>query len=99
MKKSKEQHAEILISKIEAARRQIDAAIRMTIANEDEVAIHTVASAGYRILRDLLNKRGKFDVEELLRLGLFAHASELVRGSPSSNLNELFPMGSYLRHY
>jgi len=50
--------AEIYVNKLEAARRQIDAAIRMLLATEDCLAIHTVASAGYRIIRDLLEHRG-----------------------------------------
>jgi hypothetical protein len=36
------------INKIAAASRQLDAAIRMFFAKEDELAIHTVASAASR---------------------------------------------------
>ena len=36
---------EIRITKIQAAQRQIDCAIRMLFRNEDPVAIHTVVSA------------------------------------------------------
>lgn len=43
----------IKVNKIEAARRQIDMAIRMLFDNEDPIAIHTLAMAGFRILRDL----------------------------------------------
>ncbi len=46
----------IKINKIEAARRQIDAAIRMLFQNEDPVAIHTIVMAAFRILRDLHEK-------------------------------------------
>ena len=49
---------EIKITKIEAAQRQIDAGIRMLFRNDDPVAIHTVAMAGFRILRDLAKKKG-----------------------------------------
>lgn len=49
--------AKIEINKTEAARRQIDAAIRMLFAYEDPVAIHTLAGAAFRILRDLAGKR------------------------------------------
>ena len=49
----------IRVNKIDAARRQIDAAIRMLFAKDDPVAIHTLAAAGFRILRDLSDKRGK----------------------------------------
>jgi hypothetical protein len=36
-----------------AAQRQLDAAIRMTLAEEDELAIRTVVAAAYGILRGL----------------------------------------------
>jgi len=49
---------EIRITKIQAAQRQIDSAIRMLFRNEDPVAIHTVVMAGFRILRDLTKRRG-----------------------------------------
>ena len=45
--------ANIKVNKPEAARRQIDAAIRMLFSGEDPVAIHTLAMAGFRVLRDL----------------------------------------------
>jgi len=44
---------EMRVTKIEAARRQIDAAIRLLFSEEDPVVIHTIASAGFRILRDI----------------------------------------------
>jgi len=46
----------IKVTKLEAAQRQIDAAIRWLFKNEDPVAIHTIAAAGYRILKDLAEK-------------------------------------------
>ena len=45
--------AKIKVTKLEAAQRQIDAAIRLLFKNEDPVAIHTVAAAGLQILKDL----------------------------------------------
>lgn len=57
--------AKIRINKLEAARRQINAAIRMTFDGEDPVAIHSVAAAGHRIIRDICEKRG--DVQSYLR--------------------------------
>jgi len=47
----------IKVNKEEAARRQIDAAIRMLFENEDPIAIHTITMAGFRILRDLTASR------------------------------------------
>ena len=49
--------AKIEVDKISAARRQINAAIRMLFSDEDPIAIHTVASAGFRILKDLAEKQ------------------------------------------
>jgi len=57
--------AKIRISKLDAARRQIDCAIRMTFDCEDPVAIHTVIAAGHRIIRDLCEKLG--NIESYLR--------------------------------
>jgi hypothetical protein len=48
----------IRVSKVDAACRQIDAAIRMLFDNGDPVAIHTLAAAGGRILRDLCERKG-----------------------------------------
>lgn len=49
--------ATIKVNKIEAARRQIDAAIRLLFDNEDPIAIHTLTMAGFRILRDIAEKQ------------------------------------------
>jgi hypothetical protein len=49
--------ATIRVSKIDAARRQIDVAIRLLFSHGDAVAIHTLASAGARILRDLCEQQ------------------------------------------
>lgn len=73
----------IFINKLEAARRQLDAAIRMTFANEDSLAIHTIAAAAYRITRDILHKRGRHDPDELLRAGIYALALSIAHGKIS----------------
>jgi hypothetical protein len=43
----------IYLNKLAAAQRQLCAAIRLFFAGEDELAVHTVASAAYRVLSDL----------------------------------------------
>jgi hypothetical protein len=70
----------VYITKIEAARRQINAAIMMSILKIDELAIHTVAAAGYRIIRDLLEKRGDDEDELTRRAGLFGAAKAMMEG-------------------
>jgi hypothetical protein len=49
--------AKIVVTKIDAARRQLSAGIRMLFSKEDPVAICTVVSAGFRIVRDLIEHR------------------------------------------
>ena len=51
-------------NKIDAARRQLEAAIRMFFGGDDPFAIHTVASAAYRILRDVAEHSGKSPFHE-----------------------------------
>lgn len=41
------------IGKLDAAKRQLDAAIRMFFRNEDMLAIHTVSRAAFRVLFDI----------------------------------------------
>lgn len=50
---------EIQLSKLEAAKRQIETAITLFIKNKDAVAIHTLTAASHEILRDLSKKQGK----------------------------------------
>lgn len=41
------------ITKLEAGRRQLDAAIRIFFENEDVVAVHTLSRAAFRVLFDI----------------------------------------------
>ena len=72
--------AAVFVTKLGAAERQLNAAIRMTLANEDELAIHTVAASAYRVLRDIKQKRGRSDAFDLFARGMFAIAEELAAG-------------------
>jgi hypothetical protein len=47
----------IRIGKLEAASRQLDAAIRLLFAGEDIVAVHTLAGAASGVLTDLVEHR------------------------------------------
>jgi hypothetical protein len=46
------------ISKIDAARRQLDCAIELWFLDKDEASIHTLAAAAYKIIHDLKEHRG-----------------------------------------
>lgn len=56
----------ISCSKIEAAKRQVDAAVRLLFAREDALAVHTLAFAAFGLLSDLSKAKGK--TETLKRL-------------------------------
>jgi len=57
----------IEVNKLEAAGRQIDAAIRMTFGGEDAAAIHAVVIAVHRIIQE--SYRSRNEIEAYLRLG------------------------------
>ncbi len=48
----------IRISKLNAARRQLDVAIKLWFADEDEVSVHTLAAAAHQIIHDINQKKG-----------------------------------------
>jgi hypothetical protein len=48
----------LTISKLDAARRQIETVIRLYFCNGDPVSIHTLTAASYNMLKDLNKKRG-----------------------------------------
>src|SRR5688572_16198351 len=77
-------------SKIEAAKRQIDAAIRMHFHGYDPIATHTLASAGTRILRDLAEKKGK-DFHQSVRA--FAES-----GTQAKYWQRMNSLANYLKH-
>ena len=49
--------ASVSITKLSAAQRQIDAAIRILFSGEDPLAVHTVVGAAHSIVLDLAGKR------------------------------------------
>jgi hypothetical protein len=50
------------VSKLDAARRQLDAAIALFFENADPVAIHTLASAAYDVIDGVNQSRGGREV-------------------------------------
>jgi hypothetical protein len=46
------------ISKLDAAKRQLETAIRLYFFSGDPVSIHTLVAAGYNVVRDINIKRG-----------------------------------------
>jgi len=50
--------AKIVVTKIEAAKRQLDCAIELWFTDQDPVAIQTLAAAAYQIIFDINEHRG-----------------------------------------
>lgn len=48
----------LTISKLDAAKRQLETVIRMYFYSGDPVSIHTLTAAGYNVIRDINEKRG-----------------------------------------
>lgn len=48
----------LTISKLDAAKRQLETVIRVYFSNGDPVSIHTLTAAAYNVLRDLNRRRG-----------------------------------------
>lgn len=59
--------ASVSITKLSAAQRQIDSAIRILFAGEDALAVHTVVAAAHRIVLDLAEKRNLAPYTESIR--------------------------------
>ena len=82
--------AKIDINKPEAARRQIDAAIRMLFSGEDPVAVHTLAMAGFRVLRDLA-KHTESSMERLI--------DSMIKAEKKAMLwNHINSLSNFLKH-
>jgi len=72
--------ATIFVNKLGAAERQLNAAIRMYLDDEDELAIHTVGAAAYQVLRDLMGKDKHDDAHKLFLTAMFSIAQDLATG-------------------
>jgi hypothetical protein len=60
-----------LISKLDAAKRQLDCAISLFLSKQDSLAIHTLAYAAYRLVHDHHPKNVKAILEEFERIVSF----------------------------
>ena len=87
--------AEIHITKLVAARRQLQAAIRMFFAGEDELAVHTVASAAYSLIKDIKRSRGRDEVADVYSAMLFYNVRDYRRGTLPRNLAD---NAEYMKH-
>jgi hypothetical protein len=75
--------AKIYVTKLAAAERQLRAAIQMYFYGMDELAVHTVAFAVYRILSDIKKKRGRNVAGDTFFTGVFYAIRDYHRGTAS----------------
>jgi methylphosphotriester-DNA--protein-cysteine methyltransferase len=80
--------ASVHITKLAAAERQLRAAIRLYFAEEDELAIHTVASAAYRLINDLKAARGMNEAADTHLASIFYVVRDFRRGTLPKHISE-----------
>lgn len=73
--------AKVHITKLAAAQRQLRAAIRLFFADEDELAIHTIAAAAYRLITDLKAARGRNEAADAHLVSIFYAVRDFRRGT------------------
>ena len=73
--------AKLHVTKLAAAERQLRVAIRLYFAGEDELAIHTLASAAYRLLADLKAERGMEEAADVYLTSIFYAVRDYRRGT------------------
>jgi hypothetical protein len=72
--------ASVHVTKLSAAKRQLQAAIRMHFQPEDELAVHTVASAVYGLLKDIKSSRGLSEAADSFLVSIFYAVRDYRRG-------------------
>lgn len=80
--------ATVHITKLAAAQRQLRAAIRLYFVDEDELAIHTVASAAYRLINDLKAARGMTEAADVYLVSIFYVVRSFRRGTLPKHISE-----------
>ena len=78
----------MLVTKLEAARRQLDAAILMYFREDDELAVHSVANAALGIMQELVKKRGRDVFTDQIKLGIFEMLKAYRKGTLDSRISD-----------
>jgi len=73
--------AKVFVTKLGAAERLLNTAVRLFLTDDDELAVLTFGAAAYGILRPFKKIRtGRDDSHDLFPVGLFSIAQELASG-------------------
>ena len=81
--------AQVYVTKISAAQRQIDAGIRLLFSGEDSLAVHTITAAAHGIVKDLAEKREPGPVDNLYKMSLKGVFEQLSDQMPSDDAIQL----------
>ncbi|AFJ02624.1 hypothetical protein Q7C_1475 [Methylophaga frappieri] len=73
--------AALHVNKLSAAKRQLQAAIRMYFQSEDELAVHTIAAAAYGLLKDIKKSRGMSEAADTYLVSVFYIVRDYRRGN------------------
>src|SRR5712671_6006157 len=73
--------ASLHVNKLAAAKRQLQAAIRMFFMPEDELAVQTVAAAAYGLLKDVKGARGMSEAADSYLTTFFYLVRDYRRGT------------------
>lgn len=88
--------ADLQVTKLGAADRNLNSAIRQFFMEEDPLAIHLVASAAYNVFSDLLKQRGKEEAFWPLAYGLLRAVRDIADGSlRKEEVDRDWPDGSW----
>jgi hypothetical protein len=79
--------ASVHVTKLTAAKRQLQAAIRMYFQPEDGLAVHTVAAAVYGLLKGIKNSRGMNEAADAHLVSIFYAVRDYRRGTLPPHLS------------
>jgi len=75
------------VSKVDAAKRQLEVAINLFFRGGDPVSIHTLTRAGFQVLNDLSTKQGIRTIHEQMIESIKPESRKLVRNKFSEARN------------
>lgn len=78
--------ATVHVSKLAAAQRQLGAAIRMFFSEEDDLAIHTIASASYQLIKGIKMARSKNEATDFYLTSIFYAVRDYRLGTLPSHM-------------
>ena len=76
----------MLVSKLDAARRQLETAVDLYFSNKDPISIHTLTCAAYNIVRDISSRIS--DTKMIIKDQMFAYIKPEYEKEVRNKINE-----------